>query len=120
MEAKITKRLVDQVTPAERDLFVWDTGLRGFGLKETPTGSRIYVVQDRMVGRSTLLKRLTIGKHGSPWTADQARTEAEKLLGQVAQGVDPGAERKEQLAKAFTVNELADRYVLQHLAVKNK
>jgi hypothetical protein len=120
MEARITKRLVDQVAPAERDLFVWDTSLRGFGLKVTPTGSRIYVVQYRMGGRSTPLKRLTIGKHGSPWTADQARTEAEKLLGQVAQGVDPGAERKEQLAKAFTVNELADRYVLQHLAVKNK
>ena len=62
MEARITKRLVDQVAPAERDLFVWDTSLRGFGLKVTPTGSRIYVVQYRMGGRNTPLKRLTIGK----------------------------------------------------------
>ena len=59
MEARITKRLVDQVAPAERDLFVWDTSLRGFGLKVTPAGRKTYVYQYRIAqpGRASLVRR---------------------------------------------------------------
>ena len=34
--AKITKRLVDAEKPGPKDRFVWDTEVRGFGLKITP------------------------------------------------------------------------------------
>lgn len=120
MRGRITKRAVDQVQSSEKEVWLWDAALRGFGLRVTPNGAKTYWVQYRMGGRGTTTKKVKIGVHGSPWTPDQARTEAETLLAKVAQGVDPAAERKETLAKAFTMSELADRYVTQHLQVKNK
>lgn len=120
MQAKITKKLVDQVQPGERDILVFDTVLKGFVLKVTPKGAKTYLVRYRMGGRSTPLRSVTIGKHGSPWTPDKAREEAEKVLAKVHGGTDPVAERKAQLAKAFTMADLADRYLLQHVEMKNK
>lgn len=117
---RITKRLVDQLQPTAKDVLVFDTTLKGFVLKVTPTGAKTYLIRYRMGGRATPLRSVTIGKHGSPWTPDQARKEAELLLAKVAQGVDPVEERKARLAKAFSVSELADRYLLQHVDMKNK
>ena len=31
----------------------------------------------------------TIGRHGSPWTPETARAEAQRLLGEVRRGLDP-------------------------------
>jgi integrase len=39
-------------------------------------------------------KRVTLGKHGSPWTPDTARAKAKALLGKVANGGDPAAEKR--------------------------
>lgn len=33
MVGKLTKRLVESITPSEKDSFIWDTDLKGFGLK---------------------------------------------------------------------------------------
>ena len=84
MREKITKRVVDKMAVDNRDVFVWDTEIKGFGLKITPAGRKIYILQTRIEGR---LKRLTIGPHGSPWTPEKARTEAKRLLGQIADGI---------------------------------
>jgi len=86
MKARITKRVVDRIEPGERDQFVWDAEAKGFGLKVTPKGRRIYILQTRVGGR---LRRHTIGRHGSPWTPEAARKEAIKFLGLVASGGDP-------------------------------
>jgi integrase len=52
----------------------------------------------------------TIGRHGSPWTPDTARSEAQRLLGLVASGGDPAA-AKHAKRKAATVAELCDLYL---------
>jgi hypothetical protein len=49
----------------------------------------------------------TIGRHGSPWTPDMARAEAQRLLGEVADGGDPAGSKAEARAAA-TVAELCD------------
>ena len=108
MKVKITKRIVDAQAPDQKDQFVWDTEAKGFGLKVTPTGRKVYLVQYRLPGTAT--KRYTIGRHGSPWTPDGARSEALRILGMVASGLDPAAEKR--AAKAdITVRELCDRYM---------
>lgn len=85
---KLTKRAVDGAEPiASGDTFIWDTDLRGFGLRITPRGVKSYVIQYRMKGRAA--RRMTLGGHGSPWTPDAARKEAERRLIQVKQGIDP-------------------------------
>lgn len=86
--AKLTKSVVEAVTPGPRDLFVWDERLPGFGLKVTPAGRRSYVVQYRPRGR-TQARRITLGVHGQPLTAEKAREAAEGLLLRVRNGEDP-------------------------------
>jgi len=97
MAVKITKRNVDAVVPGERDLFLWDAEVKGFGLKVTPAGSKVYMLQYRMGGRDTPTRRYTIGKHGSPWTPDEARDEAKRLLREVVAGRDPVVMKQEAL-----------------------
>lgn len=48
----------------------------------------------------------SIGRHGSPWTPDTARTEAKRLLGLVAGGKDPG---RAQHGEGFGA--VAERYL---------
>ena len=101
---RITKRAVDALSPGDKDQFLWDTEVSGFGLKVTPKGARTYVVQYRMGGRETPAQRRTIGKHGV-WTPDTGREEARRVLRLVDQGTDPREldrkRRKEAVHLAF-------------------
>ncbi len=116
MRAHLTKRTVDALRPGPADLFAWDTEPRGFGLKLTPAGKRVYLVQYRVGPRS---RRYTIGPHGSPWTPQTARTEAARLLGERAQGHDPAA-RKRAWAHAPSLHEVAARFVAEHVRTKRR
>lgn len=51
---------------------------------------------------------MTIGAHGSPWTIDQARAEARKILGRAANGGDPAKEKQDE-KKQLTVAQLCDQ-----------
>jgi len=44
-------------------------------------------------------RQISIGRHGSPWTVDQARREAQKILGVIVGGSDPLA--KQSSAEVF-------------------
>jgi len=61
--AKITKRLVDSTQKASRDIWIWDAEVRGFGLKVTPAGQKIYILQYRTGGRETPIVSYA-GRHG--------------------------------------------------------
>ena len=62
---KITKEAVDALRPTTRDVYLWDRQLAGFGLKVTPAGRKVYLLQYRLGGRAGRKKRLTLGVHGS-------------------------------------------------------
>ncbi|UBS34628.1 site-specific integrase [Altererythrobacter sp. N1] len=104
--AKINKRNVDAAVLREKDYFLWDDELPGFGLRVFASGKRSYLVQYRALGRT---RRFTIGLHGI-WTPEMARKEAKVLLGRIAQGDNP-AEEKHLDNKAITVKELCDLYL---------
>uniref|UniRef100_UPI001D0E7009 Arm DNA-binding domain-containing protein n=1 Tax=Candidatus Magnetaquicoccus inordinatus TaxID=2496818 RepID=UPI001D0E7009 len=84
-QGKITKRAVDAIQAGTADQFLWDTDLKGFGLKTTTAGKKMYIIQYR---HSNRLRRYTIGAHGV-LTPEQARKEAIDLLAKVANGEDP-------------------------------
>ena len=65
MLTKITKRTVDAAQANGADQFLWDSDLKGFGLKVTPAGNKVYILQYRKGGRGTPTKRVTIGRHGA-------------------------------------------------------
>ena len=106
---RITKSTVDSLVPGERDKFLWDDELSGFGVKVTPKGAKSYVLQYRMGGRESQSRRATIGRHGSPWTPQTARKEAERLLVQVRQRIDPVQAEHERRRQA--VDLAFDAYV---------
>ena len=57
--AKITKSAVDAVEAGGADQFLWDSELKGFGLKVTPAGNKVYILQYRKGGRGAPTKRVT-------------------------------------------------------------
>ena len=118
MLTKITKRAVDATHPSGTDQFLWDRDLKGFGLKVTPTGNKVYLLQYRTGGRGTSTKRVTLGRHGA-LTPDQARKEAIRLAGAIANGTDPAAIRAAEKS-APTVAALAERFLNEHVATKTK
>lgn len=113
---KITKRSVDTIMATERDAYLWDTALSGFGLKVTPTGRKVYLVQYRTGGRT---RRVTIGRHGDKLTPEMARRSAKKLLGQVAHGEDPAAARDLERDQ-WTVRQAAQAFLEQHAEAKRR
>jgi len=114
----ISKRSVDAFQSAAKDTFLWDDELSGFGLKVTPAGRKVYLVQYRLGGRKGRVRRVTIGVHGRI-TPEQARVEAKRLLGQVASGEDP-AELKQHDKGQPTLGELVDVFLSEHADAKLK
>jgi len=68
---------------------LWDSALSGFGARRQRKHVH-YLLRYRIAGRQHFI---SIGRHGSPWTPETARTEARRLLGLVAQKIDPASER---------------------------
>jgi integrase len=102
--AKILKRTVDAEQPGNRDRFIFDSEVKGFGLKITPAGKKVYMLQYRMGGRGSPTKRYTIGVHGVDKTPEQARVDAIRLRGQIRDGVDPANEKRAARASALPAN----------------
>jgi integrase len=116
--ARLTKRAVDAAEAGNTAVFIWDDEIKGFGLRIAPGGTKSYVLNYRAGrGRKALQHRITIGKHGSPWTPEQARQEARRLLGTIAAGDDPAAARKAE-ARTMTLAALCDLYLAEGAAHK--
>jgi integrase len=113
---KITKRTVDaEPIPDRGDSRIWDTELKGFCLRvypkgrKSPSGRKVYAVKYR-VGRTQ--RWFTIGEHGSPWTPDKARDQAESILRDAGDGKDRQAAKIERRAD-LTVADLIDCYLVE-------
>ena len=118
-DTKITKTVVNSLRPAERDFTVWDSDLKGFGIRMRATGGKTYIVRYRAgSGRSAPLRTVTIAAVGKV-TPDQARIQASKILADVVQGGDPAALKAERRI-ALTVNQLIDEFMAHHVAAKRK
>lgn len=108
-KAPITKRTVDASHPGDAEYIVWDDGgketVKGFGLKVTPAGSKVYLYQYRLarpgMAEKTNPRKYTIGKHGN-LTPDQARARAKELAAMVDRGIDP---RQAELDAALALDE---------------
>ncbi|MBM3633563.1 MAG: DUF4102 domain-containing protein [Alphaproteobacteria bacterium] len=113
---KLTKRVVESIKPHKSDeVLVWDSEIKGLGLRVYPTGRKTYFVQYRNEFLRT--RRKKIGIHGTV-TAEQAREIAKGLLGDVAQGEDPSQDIQSRRIKPSLAN-LAKEY-LEIYAKTNK
>jgi integrase len=119
--ALITKRAVDAAKAGNADYFIFDdasgkpTGgievIKGFMLKVTPKGKKVYFYQYRLAragaADKTPMRRVTLGKHGD-LTPEQARERAKELAALVAQGIDPRQRDLDALASADAEKAAAD------------
>ena len=90
----LTARTVEALQPKARAYTAWDDRITGFGVRVQPSGLRSFLVNYRAGdrGRKAPHRRIVIGRHGHI-TADQARRRAREILGRVALGEDPLADR---------------------------
>jgi integrase len=93
---KLTDGEVEKAVAAAAEYHLWDTTVRRLGVRVTPSGSKIYLVQYRAKaapGKVSPTRRIRIGKHdGEVWNVAKARAAARKLLARVDLGGDPFAE----------------------------
>lgn len=109
--ARLTKRLVEGLEIKGSDYLLWDDELSGFGIRVFPSGRKTYLVQYRAQGRT---RRRAIGQQGA-LTAEEARKEARRLLGEVAKGGNPSEDRKRHL-DAPTMAFLCDKFLTDYAA----
>lgn len=121
--AKLTKRIVDEAKHPgvagdradPRSMFlIYDTDIKGFALKVTPAGGKVFVVDWRQPGGAAAPKgRTTIGNYGSPYTLDMAREAARDILTKVRQGINPNHERKRAAREAVDLafDKVASRFI---------
>ncbi len=103
---RLTQRSVEAATcpPGRKDALVFDGETRGFGLRITKAGSKVFLAQYQGVSGK---RRVAIGAFGV-LTVEQARKRAKALLGDVAEGRDPFLERQAENAAKRT-NEVATK-----------
>lgn len=106
--AKLTKGYVDRIHPDTKDSFHWDTEVKGFGIRVSPAGKTVFIVQGRVAGTETSA-RLTIGAYGV-FTVDQARDEAREQLRMMRKGTDPREAKRIDQAAKVTLDEVAESY----------
>lgn len=87
--------------------FFRDDTLSGFGLRVNSGGTKTYIVETRIAGK---VKRITLGRHGA-LTCEQARKLAKSILGDVASGKDPIAEKKAHKVKGVTLSIAFNNYL---------
>ncbi|MGP9818974.1 tyrosine-type recombinase/integrase [Salinarimonas sp. NSM] len=123
---KLTKTVVEKLSPTAKERVVWDTVRPGFGVRIQPSGATSFVVIYRAGrGRGAPMRKVTIGAVGE-MTVDVARDRAETILAQARLGEDPvGARKQAKVAEqaeraAPTVTDVLDRFVSDHVRVNLK
>ena len=110
--SRITKRRIDSLKPGET---IWDADVRGFSCRARPK-RKLFYLKVRANGRQ---RWITIGEYGAPWTVETARREAQRLLGEIRNGIDVEVLRYRGNADDPTIEDLCTRFIEEH-AVHHK
>lgn len=94
---RLTKTNLEKLTAKGKLAIFWDESITGYGCRVQPTGSKTLFYQARLDGE---LVRVTIGKYPAK-NPEQARKDAKKIQGDMANGIDPRPEKKEAAAATF-------------------
>ena len=117
---RLTEALIRGFKVDGRDRLIFDRLVPGFGVRVTPAGTKLYIVQAR-IGRRP--RRVSIGRFPEKPLAD-ARKEGRVALDDMRSGRDPVVERVAR-ARAIeagdtTVDALADRWLTEYVGLKLK
>ena len=111
----LTKRAVDRLSVNGKDAVFWDRDFAGFGVRVYPSGTKVFVVQTRAVGRS---KRISLGTHGDLGVSiEKVRKSAVEIIARIKKGQPPVPPEP---APAPTVADLAERYQREYVEMHCK
>ena len=124
MGMKLTEREIEKLAcpPGKRDCMVFDTEQRGLAVRVVASGSKSYLAQYVVAGRK---RRVPLGSVDAISLA-AARIAARTVMGDVAKGTDPAAERKvaaenvkvEAQRERMTLARLVDDWTRLHLSTR--
>lgn len=107
---KLTKTKVEALKPDPvKQYLVWDSELKGYGVRVSPGGAKAFFVQGRIRGSQKEIK-ISIGRLGPTLTAEQAREEAKDALEAMRKGTDPRLTKRDD-EQAVTFGEMMTAYV---------
>jgi integrase len=96
---------VGVVSAMQPDTTVWDTELKGFCARRQKSSAISYQFKMRVNGN---IRWFSIGRHGQPWTPDEARKRARAIL------ADPSLGDKPVVAALNTFAAVAEQFLLTH------
>ncbi len=108
---KLTQNSIKRLKPKETRFTLWDDQIAGFGVRVQTSGRKSYVLKYREGGggRSARQRWYTIGSCDA-MSLHKAREDARRLLGEVASGSSPQAQ-KMQLRRQSSLKEVWERFV---------
>jgi integrase len=115
-KSKHPVRLTNQFIVKLTGTAMWwddDPKATGFGVRSYPGGSKSFFVDYRLNGQQ---RRYTIGPFPR-WSAEAAREQAKKLRKEIDRGFDPAGDKRARRT-APTIQDLIDRYIVDHLPTK--
>jgi integrase len=115
-EARLTKIVVDKLQPAAKEYVLWCGKLPGFGCRVRTSGTKTFIVQFRVGGRNSPIRKKTLGTYGKV-TVEQARKYAEKYLASAELGEDLVANQAKARTE-ITISQLCDEYLKRGMDLK--
>lgn len=114
---RLTAEVLESLPADGKDRLYFDTIVKGFGVRVTAAGKRIFVAQRRVDGRPL---RLTIGYYPDMSVA-VAREQARSKINAMGEGKDPRKqEANEVAAPGKTFAEAVDQWLEEHVRTKLK
>ena len=104
---KLNKESVDALPIPEKGYALhWDDKNTGFGVRVMSSGTKTFILQQRIHGKD---RRITLGRYGKV-TVEQARKDAKVKTGLIASGGDPVAEKRRRNLEQKTLAEVLTDY----------
>lgn len=108
MSVLLSELALKAAKPGAKEYDIWDSKVKGFGVRVSPKGTKTFVLLFRFEGRP---RRYTIARYPDLSLAD-ARDKAQDAKGKIANGVDPQAEKtKEKRKLSDRVDALVGQFI---------
>lgn len=111
-----TKKTLSGITTPNdgKRVYYYDIKVPGLTLSVTPTGTKSFMIYKKVKGRPV---RHTLGRYPA-MTTEQARREGQRVLGQIASGLDPMQQKKAIRTKGITLIEVFNDFLEARKSLK--
>ena len=108
-KANFTKQFILNLATPETNsrVYIYDERTPGLALAMTRSGVKTFIVYKKVHGRP---QRVKVGRFPD-LTIEQARREAQRILGKIASGVNPALEKKERRSSLITLTGVFTDYL---------